>query len=43
MKHGIFIENCTDCTIEILDKFKSLSLNKSLNVILTVNSCISGV
>ena len=43
MKHGLFIENCNDCTISIDDKFKSLQMNKSSNVTLIVTSCARGV
>jgi adenylyl cyclase-associated protein len=43
MKHGIFIENCKDCTINILEKFKSLQMNNCANIVLVVDSCVSGV
>lgn len=43
MKHGCFIENCHDCIITIDDKFKSLQMNKSSNITLVVNNCVSGV
>lgn len=43
MKHGLFIENCKDCVITIDDKFKSLQMNNSSSVILSVNTCVSGV
>ena len=43
MKHGLFIENCNNSVITIDDKFKSLQMNKSSNVVLIVNTCVSGV
>jgi adenylyl cyclase-associated protein len=43
MKHGIFIENCKDCGITILDKFKSLQMSNCSNITLLVDSCVSGV
>jgi adenylyl cyclase-associated protein len=43
MKQGIFIENCKDCIISILDKFKSLQMNNCSNATLVVGSCVSGV
>lgn len=43
MKHGIFIENCSNCKIKIDSKFKSLQLNKCENITLSVKSCVSGV
>jgi adenylyl cyclase-associated protein len=43
MKQGIFIENCKDCVISILDKFKSLQMNNCSNATLVVGSCVSGV
>lgn len=43
MKQGIFIENCKDCVINIDDKFKSLQMNNSSNIVLVVGSCVSGV
>ena len=43
MKHGAFIENCSDSAVIIEDKFKSLQMNKSKNVTLVVFNCVSGV
>lgn len=43
MKHGVFVENCTDSVVMIEDKFKSIQMNKSKNMTIVVRSCISGV
>jgi len=43
MKHGLFIENCSNCQIKIDSKFKSLQMSKCENVTLSVKSCVSGV
>jgi adenylyl cyclase-associated protein len=43
MKHGIFVDNCKDCSIRINDKFKSLQMNNCVNVALEVQHCVSGV
>ena len=43
MKHGLFIENCSNCQVIIDSKCKSVSLNKCENIKLTVKSCVSGV
>jgi len=43
MKHGIFVENCHDCHIALDEKFKSLQMSKCTNIVLRVNSCVSGV
>ena len=43
MKHGVFVENCNGTLIKIEGKFKSLQMNQCNDVILVVNSCVSGV
>lgn len=43
MKHGVFIENCNNCKINVDSKSKSVQLSKCENVTLTVKGCVSGV
>lgn len=43
MKHGVFIENCNNCKINVDSKSKSIQLIKCENAILTVKGCVSGV
>lgn len=43
MKQGIFIENCKQCVVKILGKFKSLLVNNCQNIAVIVGSSISGL